>query len=86
MTEIDPGEPLSWAEICQRYPEQWVALVEMEWTGDDEDELLTARVVGHGLRRIDPLLQARPFRERYRSIGHFFTGPIRAPVGGFFAP
>jgi hypothetical protein len=24
------SEPLTWAEICERYPEQWVALVEID--------------------------------------------------------
>jgi len=77
------SEPLSWAEICRRYPEQWVALVEIDW--EDEDEIRTARVAGHGPRRADPLEQARHLHARYEEIGHFFTGRIRAPRLGFFA-
>ena len=83
---IELSEPLTWTEICERYPDRWVALVEMKWIDEDEEEIRTARVAGHGPRRADPLLQARRFHDRYASIGHFFTGVIRAPIGGFFAP
>lgn len=83
-SEIELTARLTWAEICRRFPDQWVALVEMDWI-DEEDEFQSARVAGHGPRRADALLQARRLRDRYTSIGHFFTGPIRAPVGGFFA-
>ena len=79
------SEPLSWAEICHRYPEQWVAIVEIDWI-DDSDELRSARVAGHGPRRADPLIQARSLPGRYDEIGHFFTGPVHAPLDLTFAP
>jgi hypothetical protein len=83
----DPAisEPLTWEEICRRYPDQWVVLVEMDWI-EDVDELRTARVAGHGPRRKDPLVQARPLRERHREMGHFFTGRVRASALDTFAP
>jgi hypothetical protein len=74
---------MSWQEICRRYAGQWVALVEIEWV--DEDEIGAARVAGHGPHRADPLEQARHLHSRYEEIGHFFTGPVRAPRLGFFA-
>jgi hypothetical protein len=37
-TTTESSDPLTWAEICQRYPDQWVALVEMEWVDADEEE------------------------------------------------
>ena len=76
------SESLTWQEICVRYPDQWVALVDIDWV--DEDEVRAARVAGHGPRRADPLKQARHLHARYEEIGHFFTGRIRAPRGGFF--
>jgi len=79
----EPSESLSWQEICRRYPDQWVALVEIDWT--EEDEIRGARVAGHGPRRADPLLQARHLHSRYQEIGHFFTGRIRAPGLSFLA-
>jgi hypothetical protein len=39
---IDLTEPLTWAEICRRYPDRWVALVEMDWD-DETDEFTMAR-------------------------------------------
>ena len=73
-------EPLTWAEIRERYPDQWVCMVEIGWLNDTDFEFTTARVVGHGKNRREPLDQARPLRDRYDEIGHFFTGKIVAPV------
>jgi hypothetical protein len=73
----ESSELLSWQEICRRHPDQWVALVDIEWV--DEDEVRAARVVGHGPRRADPLQQAHHLHSRYEEIGHFFTGRVRAP-------
>lgn len=70
-------EPLSWAQICKRYPEQWVALVEMAWD-DETDEFTTARVAGHGATRGEPFAQMRRAGLRYDDVGHFFTGRVRA--------
>lgn len=66
---------LSWQEICLRYPDQWAAIVDIDW--DDEDEVRASRVAGHGRRRADPLEQARHLHSRYEEIGHFFTGRVR---------
>jgi hypothetical protein len=78
------SEPLTWHEICDRYPEQWVCLVEMDKIEEQNFEFRAARVVGHGKTRREPLDQARPLRARYPSIGHYFTGRITAPVPRFF--
>jgi len=74
------SEPLTWQEICERYPEEWVVLVEIDWVNDRDFEFRNARVASHGKRRKAPLIEARPLRELYRSMGHFFTGRIRAPL------
>jgi hypothetical protein len=79
----EPSAPLSWDEICRRYPDQWVALVEIDWT--DDDEIRAARVAGSGPRRADPFEQTRGLHSQYEEIGHFFTGRIRAPLLSFFA-
>jgi hypothetical protein len=83
LSTTEPSESLSWREICVRYPDQWVALVEIDWV-DDDDEVRAARVAGYGPRRADPLRQARHLHGRYEEIGHFYTGRVRAPRGGFF--
>ena len=77
--------PLTWAEICARYTDQWVCLVEMDFLHPDGVELRSARVIGHGKTRRAPVEQAMRWRERYELIGHFFTGhvtvrPVRPSV------
>ncbi|HEY3804097.1 MAG TPA: hypothetical protein VGL61_15885 [Kofleriaceae bacterium] len=73
-------EPLTWSEICARFPDEWVALVDVDWVNDRDFEFRSARVVGHGKRRRDPLDQARAFRDTYPCLGHFFTGRVSAPT------
>jgi hypothetical protein len=74
------SEPLTWAEICERFPDQWVALIEIDWIVERNFKFRTARVAGSGKTRREPLAQARPLWSRYSEIGHFFTGPIIAPT------
>jgi hypothetical protein len=42
-------------------------------------------VIGHGARR-EQYEQARRWRSRYVSIGHFYTGRIRAPITPLLFP
>jgi hypothetical protein len=83
--KLEPSEPLTWTEIRSHYPDQWVAIVDIDWI-DDTDEFRTARVAGAGPKRADPLVQARRLQGRFDEIGHFFTGCVRAPAHGFFMP
>jgi hypothetical protein len=69
-------EPLTWAEICERYPDEWVCLVEMDRVHPNGFEFRTARVVGHGKTRREPLVQALSWDEHHDVIGHYFTGHI----------
>jgi hypothetical protein len=75
------SESLTWAEICARYPDEWVCLVEMDRIHPYGFEFRTARVIGHGKTRGAPVEQARPWRARYKVIGHYFTGrtAVRPP-------
>ena len=79
------SEPLTWAEICERYPNEWVCLVEIDRIEENNFAFRSARVAGHGKSRREPLDQARPLRARYEEIGHYFTGPVRAPIPRFFS-
>jgi hypothetical protein len=67
------SEPLTWEQICDRYPNEWVCLVEIDKINDTDFEFRTARVVGHGKTRIAPYDQAQPFEDVYTSMGHYFT-------------
>ena len=95
MTDVETAaanmsEALTWTQICARYPEQWVVLVDVDWLETDEDNLTfefrSARVAGHGTTRREPLVQARPLRARYQEMAHYFTGQVRTPVCGLFVP
>ena len=79
------SDPLTWKEICERYPGEWVALVEIEWVNDTDFVFRSARVVGHGNRR-EHYVQARAWSSRYSSMGHFFTGRVRAPMTPLLFP
>jgi hypothetical protein len=88
QTTIEPmvSEPLTWQEICARYPDEWVALVEIDWVNENDLDFHSARIAGHGKTRREPMAQARPLWARYEEIGHFFTGPIRAPLRSYLLP
>ncbi len=70
-------ELMTWAHIRERYPDQWVALVEMDWD-DEVDEFTVARVAGHGTTRRAPFDQMRAAGLNYETVGHFYTGSVRA--------
>ena len=72
-------EPLTWAEICDRYPDQHVCLVEIDRTHPRGLDFHSARVVGHGATRQKAFDQARPWRDSVAEIGLRFTGKTTAP-------
>ncbi len=80
------SDPMTWSAICARYPDEWVALVEIDWVNENDLDFRSARIAGHGKTRKEPLDQASPLRAHYDEIGHFFTGRIRAPLRSFFVP
>jgi hypothetical protein len=67
------SEPLSWTAICERYPDQFVCVVDIQWTHPRDFEFRAARVVGHGKIRREPLEQASAWWDRYPSIGFYST-------------
>jgi hypothetical protein len=71
------SEPLTWAEICARHPDEWVCLVEMDRVHPNGFDFRTARVVGHGKTRRAPCDQASMWRAQYKLMGHYYTGQIR---------
>jgi hypothetical protein len=67
-------EPLSWDEICRRYPDQYVCLVERETVAPGSPEITTARVVGHGPAHEAAFDHARDLLARYPRFAVRFTG------------
>ena len=75
------SEPLTWKQICEQYPDQWVVLVKIDWRDENHGYgFRSARVAGAGKTRRESLDQARPLRRGYPGFGHYFTGLIIAPV------
>lgn len=70
------SEPLTWAEICSRHPDEWVCLVEIERDQPGGVTIRSARVVGHGKTKKEPFDQAQVWWRTYPVIGHYFTGRI----------
>jgi hypothetical protein len=70
------SEPLTWAEICARYPDEWVCLAEMERSHRYDPEIRTARVIGHGKTRGEPVAQVLRLRTHYDPVGHYYTGHV----------
>jgi hypothetical protein len=83
---VDPGTRLTWNEIQQRYPDQWVVLVDMDYLDDTDLDLRSGIVIGHGARRTDALAQSASPLDRYDGFGLFYTGRIRAPMRTYLAP
>jgi hypothetical protein len=79
----DETEPLPWAEICRRYPKQYVCLGDIDRAELRSPEIKTARVVGHGPTRsaaFDPIrdLSAKYPRHAVRFMG-VCTEPLIRP-------
>lgn len=72
------SEPATWGEICERFPDQWIALVALDWADDMDEPFRTALVAGHGSRR-EALDQARPLLRLFDRIGPLFTGDPSGP-------
>jgi hypothetical protein len=70
------SEPLTRAEICARYPDEWVVIAAMDYIHPDGLEFRTARVVGHDTTRRAAFDLALPLREYFRPFANLYTGHI----------
>lgn len=68
------SEPLTWEQICKRYPDEWVCLVEFDRIDPGRFAFRTARVVGHDRHRRTAVEQSRPWWRAYEEVGQHFTG------------
>jgi hypothetical protein len=56
---VPKDEHLSWQQICERYPKQWVVLVHIDWPNCRTVEFRSAVVVGYAATRDAALDAAR---------------------------
>lgn len=79
------AERLTWDQICERFPDEWVVLVETDWVNDRDFEFGTALVLGHYQRRKEASPHIKAAFAQYPEIGCFWTGEIRGPMPRFIA-
>jgi hypothetical protein len=77
---MDTTPRLTWQQIRERYPDQWVILVDHDWQEHDLSRYNTARVLACGPTRADAVAHGRPTLDAYRSYGCRYTGTIRSPM------
>ena len=77
------SERLTRKQICERYPDEWVVLVETDWVNDTDFDFGTAAVLGHFKSRKQASPHIKRAFERYNEVGSFWTGKIRGPIPRF---
>jgi hypothetical protein len=76
---MDTSERLTWQQMRERYPDQWVVLVDNDWD-EDLTSYNTARILGCGASRAEAIANARPALDSYDGYGCRYTGTIRGPM------
>ena len=74
------GGSLTWAEICARYPDQYVCLVDIRRVELRSPEISSARVVGHGPTRRAAFDPIRDLSAKYPRHAVRFTGICTEPL------
>ena len=73
-------EPLPWGEICVRYPDQYVCLVDIVHPPLRSPEIISARVVGHGATHDAAFEPIRDLGQRYPRFAIRYTGVCTEPL------
>jgi hypothetical protein len=77
---VEATDPLPWVEICMRYPDQYVCLVDIDHTELGSPEIKTARVVGYGPTRRAAFHAIRHLSAKYPLHAVRFTGVCTEPL------
>lgn len=65
-------ERLSWVEICRRYPQEWIVLI--DYTVDDNEDVQTGIVFAHAREKSE----IRQEMAQPRDAAILYTGPVRS--------
>jgi hypothetical protein len=80
-----PTERMTWAEICERYPEQYVLLAEVEFESASGPNIVSARVIAHAVSQDEHYAIRRELEPAWAPVYSRFTGePI--PIRYLFRP
>jgi hypothetical protein len=77
---------MSWSEICERFPDQWVVLVDADWVDEQNFDFGSARVFAHSQQRRAATRDMGMACRQFENVGCFFTGRIRGPIPRFGVP
>ena len=80
------SERLTWKQICERYPDEWVVLVDVDRVNDTDFELGAAIVLGHFKSRKEASPHIKAAFQHHHEIGSFWTGANRSPIPRFVVP
>ncbi len=84
---VAAAERLTWDEICKRYPNEWVVLVQFDSPGDEMDlEFKTAVVIARHKTRKGASRDVKAAFQHHDEVGSFWTGKIVAPISRFVLP
>jgi hypothetical protein len=73
-------EPMPWVEICMRYPDQYVCLVDIAHAELRSPEIKSARVVGYGPTRRAAFYAMGHLSTKYPRHAVRFTGVCTEPL------
>ena len=78
-SSVEPTDLLPWAEICVRFPDQFVCLVDVVAVEPRSPRIASARVVGNGPTRRDAF---DPIRNelQYAEWKVIYTGTSKKPL------
>ena len=79
VADAEPELMMSWKAICDKYPCQWVVLVETDWVEVYSFMFRSTHVFAHGPTRAAVLEPVRAAMERYHGCGVFHTKRTWAP-------
>lgn len=80
---ITADERMSWRQICARFPDEWVVIVEADWVDGHNFEFGTAWVFSHHESRRESSRRLGLACREFAHVGCFFTGQIRGPMPRF---
>lgn len=81
-----PAKRLTWKEMCERFPDEWVVIADADRVNDTDFEFGTALVLGHFKRRKEASPHIKLAFADYNEIGCYWTGKIRGPIPRFILP
>ena len=79
-------ERLTWDQICQRYPDEWVVLVEFERPDPDDLAFDAAVVLSHHKTSKAASPDVKAALKHGQEAGSFFTGQLIPPLYEIVVP